>query len=159
MRSGGGSGTSALRAPSVSTHSSSALSATVRVRTPATDRPCQCSSCGASGTRPRCGLSPTRPQAAAGIRIEPPPSEAVAAATIPEATAAAEPPLLPPVECAGSQGLRVAPQVCDSVKGHSASSGRCVVPMTTAPAARSRRTCSASRAATGSGEPVPIEGA
>ena len=55
------------------------------------------------------------------------------------------------------QGLRVAPQVADSVNGQRASSGSRVVPMMTAPAARSRRTTSASRGADGSGEPVPID--
>ena len=38
---------------------------------------------GISDTRPRCGLSPNRPQQAAGMRIEPPPSEAVAAGAEP----------------------------------------------------------------------------
>ena len=45
----------------------------------------------------------------AGPRIEPPPSLACAAGTMPAATAAAEPPLEPPALCAGFQGLRVAP--------------------------------------------------
>ena len=51
---------------------------------------------GPSDTRPRAGLSPTSPQQAAGIRIEPPPSLPCAIGTIPAATAAAEPPLEPP---------------------------------------------------------------
>ncbi len=46
--------------------------------------------------RARVGLSPTIPQTAAGIRNDPPPSLPVAAGTIPDATAAAEPPLEPP---------------------------------------------------------------
>ena len=46
--------------------------------------------------RSRVGFSPTRPQFDAGIRIEPAPSEAVAAAQRPAATAAALPPLDPP---------------------------------------------------------------
>ena len=58
-------------------------------------------------TRPRLGLRPTSPQQLAGIRIEPPPSLAWATGTIPEATAAAAPPLDPPAERDGSQGLRV----------------------------------------------------
>ena len=43
-------------------------------------------------TRPRLGLRPTRPQAAAGMRIEPPPSLAWAIGNAPAATSAAEPP-------------------------------------------------------------------
>ena len=43
-------------------------------------------------SRPRLGLSPTSPQQAAGMRIEPPPSLPWATGTIPAATAAAEPP-------------------------------------------------------------------
>ena len=56
------------------------------------------SSCiGPIGTRPRLGFKPTRPHIAAGIRILPPPSLALADGTIPDATAAAAPPLDPPV--------------------------------------------------------------
>jgi hypothetical protein len=48
--------------------------------------------------------------------VEPPPSDAEATGTIPAATAAALPPLEPPGERAGFQGVRVMPQVSDSVK-------------------------------------------
>ncbi len=48
---------------------------------------------------PRLGLRPKSPQFAAGMRIEPPPSLACAAGTMPAATAAAAPPEEPPVEC------------------------------------------------------------
>src|SRR5205807_9789228 len=95
-------------------------------------------------TRPREGFIPTRPQQAAGIRIEPPPSEPVAAGTIPEATAAAEPPEEPPVVRVGSQGLRVTPFASVAVHGKIISSGTLVIPIGIAPAARSRRTISAS---------------
>ena len=54
--------------------------------------------CGANELRPRVGFSPTRPQHDAGMRMEPPPSPACAAGTMPDATAAAEPPEDPPVE-------------------------------------------------------------
>ena len=47
-------------------------------------------------SRPRLGLRPTRPQQAAGMRIEPPPSLPCATGTMPAATAAAEPPEEPP---------------------------------------------------------------
>ena len=43
-------------------------------------------------TRSRVGLNPTRPQQAAGIRIEPPPSLACAIGRAPAATSAADPP-------------------------------------------------------------------
>ncbi len=49
-------------------------------------------------TLPCVGFSPTTPQQAAGIRMEPDPSLACATGTIPEATAAAAPPLDPPGE-------------------------------------------------------------
>ena len=78
------------------------------------------------------------------MRIEPPPSPASAAPASPAATAAAEPPLEPPVERSGFQGLRVTPKVADSVKGNIPNSGMWVLPMITAPAARTRRTTSAS---------------
>ena len=46
--------------------------------------------------RPWLGLSPTRPHAEAGMRMLPPPSDALANGTMPAATAAAAPPLDPP---------------------------------------------------------------
>ena len=64
---------------------------------------------GPSEMRWRLGFRPTRPQALAGMRIEPPPSLACAIGTMPDATAAAAPPLEPPAEREVSQGLRVAP--------------------------------------------------
>jgi hypothetical protein len=57
------------------------------------------------GTRPRVALSPTRPQNAAGIRVDPPPSEDMLIGTTPAATAAAEPPEEPPGVRSGFQGL------------------------------------------------------
>ena len=68
--------------------------------------------------RQRCGFSPTRPVQAAGIRTEPAPSEPIAAATSLPATAAAAPPLEPPGVWPMLQGLRVTPNVADSVDGH-----------------------------------------
>ena len=64
---------------------------------------------GASETRPRCGLRPTRPQHAAGILSEPPPSLPCAIGTIPAATAAADPPEEPPGVRPRSHGLRAGP--------------------------------------------------
>jgi len=59
--------------------------------------------------RARVGFRPTKPQQAAGTRIEPKPSEPWAAGTIRAPTAAAAPPLDPPEMRVGSQGLRVGP--------------------------------------------------
>ena len=56
---------------------------------------------------PAARLEPEQAAAAAGMRIEPPPSFACAIGTMPAATAAAEPPLEPPVERVRSYGLRV----------------------------------------------------
>src|SRR3954452_1276275 len=95
---------------------------------------------GAIEIRPRLGLSPTRPQQAAGMRIEPPPSLPCAIGTIPAATAAADPPLDPPGVREPSHGLRVGPVKRGSVVGRIANSGRLVIPTITNPAARSRRT-------------------
>ena len=131
------------------------MSATRRVSTPLTDMPCQARGRGASETRPRWGFSPTSPHHAAGMRIEPAPSEPSAAPTSPAATAAPLPPLEPPVVRCRSQGLRVTPKVAVSVNGHSVISGTFVLPMITAPASRSRRTTSASAAAGASRALVP----
>src|SRR5437764_12746979 len=94
--------------------------------------------------RPKLGLRPTRPVKAAGIRVEPPPSLAVQNGTMPEATAAADPPLDPPGVRAGSHGLRVVPQALVWVKAVTPNSGAAVLPTGTAPAARSRAPCTES---------------
>src|SRR4051812_50134304 len=109
--------------------------------------PCHGSAMGAVGTRPRCGLGPNTPQQRAGIRIAPPPSEPSAAEHSPAATADAEPPLEPPDVRWRSHGLRVTPNVGDSVNGVMVSSGTLVLPRITAPALRSRRTTSLSAGA------------
>ena len=54
-----------------------------------------------------------------------------------------------------SHGLRVTPHVIDSVNGHSPSSHIFVLPITIAPAARSRATTSESSAAGSRHTPVP----
>src|SRR5215207_4885551 len=91
---------------------------------------------GPSETRARLGFSPTKPQLAAGTRIEPPPSLACPTATYPAATAAADPPEEPPVEWSRSQGLRAAPHAKDSVVMVVPSSGTLVRPTAMKPAAR-----------------------
>src|SRR5690625_3501982 len=88
------------------TSKNAAVSRTVRVSTPSVDRPMPSPLSGPFETRPRLGLSPTRPQDAAVIRIEPPPSLACATGTIWEATAAPAPPLEPPAPRSKSQGVR-----------------------------------------------------
>ena len=78
------------------------------------------------------------------MRIEPAPSDAVAAAHRPAATAAALPPLEPPALRSVFHGLRVMPKAGPSVSPMITSSGQLVLPMITAPAARRRRTSSLS---------------
>src|ERR671914_798679 len=88
---------------------------------------------GHCGTRAKVGLSPTTPQNAAGMRIEPPPSVPTASGTIPAATAAALPPLEPPAVRLGSHGLRVASTPGPSVTAFQPSCGVVVLPTITAP--------------------------
>src|SRR5262245_16621901 len=102
------------------------------------------------GTRPKVGLSPTRPQKLAGIRIEPAPSEPSASGASPAATAAAPPPVEPPGVRERSQGLRDSPKSRLSVEPRHANSGRFVLPTRIAPAARRRATLGASSGATNS---------
>ena len=66
--------------------------------------------------------------------MEPPPSLACAAGTMPDATAAAEPPEDPPVEWPVFHGLRDGPKRCGSVVGRMPSSGVLVLPQMTKPA-------------------------
>ncbi len=63
------------------------------------DAPCHClPTPGPTGVLPRVGFNPNKLVNDAGIRMEPPPSLAPAIGTIPEAIAAAAPPLEPPEE-------------------------------------------------------------
>jgi hypothetical protein len=79
------------------------------------------------------------------MRIEPPPSEPCATGASPAVTAAAAPPLDPPAVRDVSHGLRQAPLSSDSVTAVVPNSGVFVLPMSTKPAARRRRTTSTSR--------------
>ena len=81
------------------------------------------------------------------MRIDPPPSAARATGTMAEATAAALPPEEPPGVWSRLHGLRETPNAALSVNGHRPSSGRRVLPTSSAPASRSRRTSSSSAAA------------
>src|SRR5699024_3220557 len=93
-----------------------ALSRTLRLSTKSIDAPCHWRPTpGPTGVRPRVGLSPNKPVKEAGMRMEPPPSLAPAIGTIPDAMAAAEPPLDPPGEQSVFHGFRVAPWVSGSV--------------------------------------------
>src|SRR5579863_9790925 len=90
--------------------SSAALSRTLRVTACCTLAPFHPSpTSGPEGLRARVGFNPKRPQAEAGMRIEPPPSVACAMGSMPDATAAAAPPLEPPALRAVFHGLRVGP--------------------------------------------------
>ena len=96
--------------------------------------------------RPWLGFMPTRPEKAAGMRVDPPPSLAVAIGTSPAATAAADPPLEPPGVRSRFHGLRVTPQALVLVKLSVPNSGAAVFPTGTAPAARNRATWTESAA-------------
>ncbi len=104
------------------------------------------------GMRPRLGFRPTKPQNAAGMRIEPPMSVPSANGTQPPDTATPEPPDEPPGVRVASQGLRVTPQRGLVVKPAWANSGVVVLPITMAPAAHNRSTIRAERSGTVSPE-------
>src|SRR3982751_3898400 len=106
-----------------------ALSRTLMLTTWPTENPPQPSPrSGPSGLRARVGFNPNTPEAAAGMRIDPPPSLACATGRIRAATAAAAPPDEPPEECARFQGLRVGPNSRGSVVGINPYSGLEVFP-------------------------------
>jgi hypothetical protein len=121
------------------TSSMAAQSPTVRVSAPSVDRKCSPRS-GALEIRPRDTFRPTRPVQAAGIRIEPPPSLPCATGTVPDATAALEPPDEPPGVRSVSHGLRVGPLRRGSVTGRIPNSGVLTLPISTKPASRKRLT-------------------
>jgi hypothetical protein len=133
--------------------STAAVSAMVLLTTPLEDRPSRLF--GPLGTRLRLGLSPTRPQHDDGMRIDPPPSLACAIGAMPEATAAAAPPLDPPGVWSVFHGLRVTPSASLSVKDTAPNSGVAVLLNRTNPASSNRWTTS-SLSARGSFE-APFE--
>src|SRR3954447_407457 len=65
---------------------------------------------GARDTRPNVGLMPNTPQNEEGTRMEPTPSVPSASGPQPAATAAAAPPLDPPLVRSTRHGLRVIPE-------------------------------------------------
>src|SRR5699024_710711 len=100
------------------------LSRTERLSTKLIAAPCHSRPTpGPTGVRPRVGFKPNKLVKDAGMRIDPPPSLAPATGTIPEATAAAAPPLEPPGEYSVCQGLRVAAWSAGSVRFFNANSG------------------------------------
>src|SRR5262245_3213925 len=133
------------------TSSRSALSRTVRVTACAIDNgDAKNVYSGAAGTRPREGFSPTSPHIAAGMRIDPPPSVAWPAGTMPAATAAALPPEDPPAGRDRQYGLRVGPVNNRSELALRPGSGVLLSPRSTVPARRYRATISLSAVATSS---------
>ncbi len=111
---------------------------------------------GYAGTRPKLGFSPTLPQNAAGMRIDPAPSVPTLSGPSPAATAAAVPPDEPPGVFAGSHGLRVIPVSGELVSALQPNSGVVVLPISTAPASRSRAVTGASTSHGWSGSTVRL---
>jgi hypothetical protein len=107
----------------------------------------------AGGTCPRgesrraVGLTEETPQNDAGTRSEPARSDPIASSTIPAATAAAEPPELPPGVRWGSYGLLVRPWTLLKVCMSRQPAGTLVLPMISAPARRKRAMSGASAGA------------
>src|SRR3954465_3841384 len=89
-------------------------------------------------------LMPTTPLAAAGIRVDPPPSVATASGARPLATAQAAPPLDPAHDRSALHALRVLPKSGPSVNALWPYSGVVVLPTRIAPAALSRAIATAS---------------
>src|SRR4051794_16159441 len=122
-----------------------------RERQPDTDETLPISAGGPLGMRPYVAFSPGRPQNAAGMRIDPPPSPPVAIGTRPPATAAALPPEEPPGFFDSSHGLRLAPFSRVYVTLMPPNSLAVVRPHSTPPASRRRATivasCDATRSA------------
>ena len=104
----------------------------------------------AIGTTPTVGLSDVMPQQCAGLRSEPPMSLPRPIGLMPDAIAAASPPLDPPAVTSGFHGLRVRPCSCEWVWTRRPKSGRFVRANGIAPAARMRSTVGASIGATAS---------
>src|SRR3954453_690920 len=97
---------------------------------------------------PSVGLRPNTPHIDDGAGVEPADSVPVAAVTRPAATAAAEPPLDPPVVSDGLQGLRASGPSRFFVSPSNPTAGLLVLPPIAAPAARNRATAGQSSAGT-----------
>src|SRR5262245_13429057 len=92
------------------------------------------------GTRPGDVRKPTTEQKLAGLRSEPPVSLPSAIGSMPDARAAAAPPLLPPHVFDKSHGFFVAPKTGLKVCEPAPNSGVFVLPIVIAPAAWIRST-------------------
>ena len=95
---------------------------------------------GHTGTRPGEVRKPTTLVHAEGLRSDPPMSVPSASGSIPQATATAAPPLLPPQVRSVAYGFFVAPNTALKVWDPAPNSGVLVLPMMIAPAALSRST-------------------
>ncbi len=142
------------------TSSISAASRTVRVIGPTVSCVGHSSTSPLRLIRPRVVFNPTTPHRPAGMRTEPPVSVPIAAVARPAATATAEPLLEPPgTRCtARSHGFHGVPMTALVPQPPNAYSTVCVLPITTAPEARSRATTVALAAETLGGtarEPAP----
>src|SRR6266404_1062010 len=125
-----------------------AQSVTLRATGPETESVNQPSRVGTSGTRPGEVRMPTTLQKFGGLRSEPPMSLPSASGTMPQASATAPPPVLPPQVFVTSYGFRVAPKTLLNVCEPSPNSGTFVLPITIPPAAFSRCTTRQSKSGT-----------
>src|SRR2546430_14445130 len=99
---------------------------------------------GWSGARPSVGLIPKTPVQAGGSRVEQPASVASERDDSPAAAAPPAPADEPPQVSSGAQGFCVNPVSGENPSGECANSVVVVLPITTAPAARSRATAAMS---------------
>src|SRR6266481_3022144 len=106
-----------------------AQSVTLRATGPETESVNQPSRVGTSGTRPGEVRMPTTLQKFGGLRSEPPMSLPSASGTMPQASATAPPPVLPPQVFVTSYGFRVAPKTLLNVCEPSPNSGTFVLPI------------------------------
>ena len=136
------------------TDSSAAASRTVLAIGPGESCDAEIGTTPVVGTSPTVGFSPTQPLNAAGHVMEPSVSVPIAYGARPAATAAPLPELDPPADRLRAYGLRVRPPYAlqpevEASSRRLAHSDRLVLPRTTMPASRSRRTSTASGPAAG----------
>ena len=122
------------------------MSATVRAIGPLTPIVPQAIRAGQPGTRPGDGRNPTTLLNEAGLRSDPPMSLPSPIGCMPQASAAAVPPLLPPALFDRSYGFLVAPNSGLNVCDPAPNSGTLVLPIVITPARRIRSMTSASSA-------------
>ena len=117
-----------------------AVSRTLRVSTCSSGAPPELADRRARAVRPRDGFSPTSPHTRPGCGSSHRRRCACATGTMPAATAAAAPPLDPPVERVGVPRVAGRADAIGSVVAGEPNSGVFVLPTMTSPAARKRRT-------------------